>query len=123
MDIFTNEYPFKKYGRDYIWLFMLTISGGLTHYYFLVYRCLISAEFVLMLFIRKKYKDMCRYIVVMMVSALIYICLYPAALQHLFFKYRGRDAVHKFLKDSGIFKEALSMLPHLTVNCLKAHFL
>lgn len=108
--IAANEYPIKKYGRDYIFLFMLTISGGLTHYYFLVYQCLISAEFVLMLFIRKRYKDMCRYILVMAASALVCICLFPAALQHLFFKYRGRDAVHKFLKESGIFKEASSML-------------
>ena len=108
--ISVNEYPFKKYGRDYVSLFLLTISGGLTHYYFLVYQCLISAEFVLMLFIRKRYKDMCRYAAAMMASALIYICLYPVALQHLFFKYRGRDAVHKFLKESGIFNEVFAML-------------
>lgn len=108
--ISTKEYPFRKYGRDYILLFILTISGALTHYYFLVYQCLISALFVLMLFIWKRYKDMCRYGAVMMGSALIYICIYPASLQHLFFKYRGRDAVHKFLKESSLFKESLSML-------------
>lgn len=105
-----NEYPFRKYRKDYILLSMLTIAGGLTHYYFLIYQCLISAEFVLMLFIRKRYRDMFRYTAVMAASALIYICLYPASLQHLFFKYRGRDAVHKFLKESGLFDEALSML-------------
>ena len=105
-----NKFPFRKYWKDYILLSMLTIAGGLTHYYFLIYQCLISAEFVLMLFIRKRYRDMFRYSAAMIASALVYICLYPASLQHLFFKYRGRDAVHKFLKESGLFDEALSML-------------
>lgn len=104
-----EEYPLKKYWKTYVILALLTIAGVLTHYYFIIYQCLIAAALVLVLWYRKKYKDIFRYIAVMVICAFVYIGLYPAALTHLFFKYRGRDAVHKFLKESSILGEASSM--------------
>ena len=117
-----EEYPFKKYWKTYAILALLTIAGALTHYYFLIYQCLITAALVLALWYHKKFKDAFRYIAVMAGCALVYIGLYPAALTHLFFKYRGRDAVHKFLKESSIFGEASSMFSsynrQMFKNCL-----
>ncbi len=40
---------------------------------------------------------------------MIYLFLYPAVLNHVFFKYRGRDAVHKFLKGETLFGDVFSM--------------
>ena len=105
-----NGYSIKKYWKNYVLLAALTIAGSLTHYYFLICQCLIAAEFILALWLHKKYKDIYRYISVMAVSAVLYIAMYPAAINHLFLKYRGRDAVHKFLKESSLFKEAVSMM-------------
>lgn len=106
-----NDVPggVKKYLRDYLILMIITLLGALTQYYFLVYQCLIAAFFVIGLWIHKKYLDSFRYIGTMAVSGLIYICLYPAMLEHVFFKYRGREAVHKFLKEGTLFGDVISM--------------
>lgn len=104
-----TEYPFKKHLKEHSLLFALTLAGALTHYYFLVYQCLISALFAAALLYRKKYQCFRCYLVVMAGCAITYIALYPTAIYHILFKYRGRDAVHKFLKESSLFKEAYIM--------------
>lgn len=104
-----SAYPLKKHLREYGLLAVLTLAGALTHYYFLVYQFLISALFAAALFYRKKYQCIRCYLTVMAGCAVLYIALYPACIYHILFKYRGRDAVHKFLKESSLFKEAQTM--------------
>lgn len=105
-----HEYSVKKHWKTCLILSLLTISGALTHYYFLVYQFLISAFFIIALLYQKRYRNIGRYLAVMAGSAVIYLIMYPAAVYHILFKYRGRDAVHKFLKESSIFKEVSSVL-------------
>ncbi|MCM1088589.1 MAG: hypothetical protein NC419_10555, partial [Muribaculaceae bacterium] len=104
-----SEFSFKKYLNSFLILSLLTIAGALTHYYFLVYQALISALFIVALFLQKKYRGIRCYLAVMLGNAIIYIAIYPASINHIFFKYRGRDAVHKFLKESSLFGEVYSM--------------
>lgn len=106
----TNS-PFliRSHWKSYVVLSLLTICGAWTHYYFIIFQGLISCLFCIILWYQKKRSDMLRYIGCMAVSAAFYILLYPACLNHLFFKYRGRDAVHKFLKGSSLFGEVFSM--------------
>lgn len=104
-----DEYLIKKHWKEYICLSVITILGALTHYYFLIYQCLIAMLFVFFLWLKKKNKDIIRYIGVMAGSGMIYICLYPAVLNHIFFKYRGREAVHKFLKEGTLFGAVKAM--------------
>lgn len=100
---------FKKDWKKYILLGILTILGALTHYYFLTYQLIISAFFVLLLWRKHQVRQCIDYIITMIVSAILYCCLYPASLNHIFFKYRGRDAVHKFLKTSSLFGDVFDM--------------
>lgn len=99
----------KKDWKKYVLLGILTLLGSLTHYYFLVYQAMISALFVLVLWKKRHSRQYIDYIITMAASAVLYCCLYPAALNHIFFKYRGRDAVHKFLKATSLFNDALEM--------------
>ena len=104
-----NGISLKKDWKKYVLLCILTILGSLTHYYFFIYQAMISALFVLILWKKHHTRQCINYIVAMTVSAVFYCCLYPAALNHIFFKYRGRDAVHKFLKTTSLFNDALGM--------------
>lgn len=113
----------KEYFRDYLILMILTLLGALTHYYFLIYQCLIAAFFVIGLWIHKKYPDSFRYIGTMAVSGIIYLCLYPAMLEHVFFKYRGREAVHKFLKEGTLFGDVISMFSSFNEKLFKGWLL
>lgn len=105
----SEDFSIKRNWKKYGVLLFLTIIGGMTHYYFLVYQCLISALFVLACWQLKRYKDILRYVGIMICSAVIYVVLYPASLTHMFFKYRGQEAVHKFLKESTLADEVYSM--------------
>ena len=113
----------KRWWKKYIGLAVITILGALTHYYFLVYTCLVSGIYILILLIEKKYKKIFQYISTMIISAGIYIAIYPAVLNHLFFKYRGREAVHKFLKGGTLFGDVISMLHILDKQLFKGMFI
>lgn len=104
-----NIFSLKKYWKNYLILIFITILGAWSHYYFIIYQCLISFLFVLALIKQKKVHNTLSYIGSMFVGALLYIFLYPAAINHIFLKYRGRDAVHKFLKGSSLLNEIFSM--------------
>ena len=106
----SEEMSVKKIRKTYGSMMLLTVAGALTHYYFLVYLCLISVLFVFGLFIHKKYRDIFRFIGTMALSGIFYIIIWPASLEHLFFKYRGREAVYKFIKGSTLFGEVTAML-------------
>ncbi len=104
-----NGYPVKQHLKRYLALMLITILGALTHYYFLVYQCLIAAVYMFGLWLRKRYQDIFRYIGTMAASGFLYVCLYPAMLNHIFFKYRGREAMHKFLNEDTLFGNVISM--------------
>lgn len=104
------EFTLKKEWKKYLALGILTIIGALTHYYYLVYQAMISALFVLALWKKRKVHQSISYIITMVVSGAIYCCMYPAVFRHIFFKYEGRDAVHKFLKTTSLFGEGFKML-------------
>ena len=99
----------RSHLKSYMFLALLTFLGAWTHYYFIIYQCLLSFFFCAALLWQRKYSDVLRYSGTLAVSALIYVFLYPASLNHLFFKYRGRDAVHKLLKGSSLTGEVWEM--------------
>ncbi|MDE6963369.1 MAG: hypothetical protein K2P30_07060 [Lachnospiraceae bacterium] len=118
-----NEYSIKAHWKSCLLLILITVSGALTHYYFIVYQCLMSGIFVLGLLLLKQYKNSLRYMGVMVVSAVLSILIYPAMLSHIFFKYRGRDAVYKFLKGGTLFHDVKNMLDELNAQLFKGTLL
>ena len=77
----------------YISIFVVTFLGAMTHYYCIVYTVLSSAIYVVALLFQKKWKDAGGLCVVMMMSGIVSIAAFPAMLKHIFFGYRGEEAV------------------------------
>lgn len=74
-------------------LFWTVLLGFLTQYYFCI---LVFIIFILMLirFIQKKeYKMLRKYIIIHIVTAIVGIILFPAAIYHIFFSYRGVNLI------------------------------
>ena len=74
-------------------LFWTVLLGFLTQYYFCI---LVFIIFILMLirFIQKKeYKMLKKYVVIHVVTAIVGIILFPAAIYHIFFSYRGVNLI------------------------------
>lgn len=112
----------KKEWKQYLILAALTLVGALTHYYFLVYQAMIAALYIIVLWKKKKIRQIIDYVITMALSGILYCLMYPAVFTHIFFKYEGRDAVHKFLKTTSLFGEGIEMLKSFNSSMFKGFF-
>lgn len=80
----TEIFSLHKYWKNYLILIIISILGAWSHYYFIIYQCLISSLFILALIHQRKIHNAFSYIGSLIVSALLYIIIYPAALNHIF---------------------------------------
>lgn len=70
-------------------LFFTVLLGFLTQYYFCVFAILIFVLMCIRMIYKKEYKTLRRYIVIHVVTAIVGLILFPAAIKHIFFSYRG----------------------------------
>lgn len=70
-------------------LFFTVLLGFLTQYYFCVFAILIFVLMCIRMIYKKEYKILRRYIVIHVVTAIVGLILFPAAIKHIFFSYRG----------------------------------
>lgn len=99
-------------------LYIVTVIGLLTHYYFWVYICFFSIFFVLYLLIQKKFSIICKYIIIMFLSVISMSLIFPKWLSNIFSKgSKGDTSINKIFDLSSIkdeclaaFKESLSSI-------------
>ncbi len=72
------------------WKLCFTVLlGFLTQYYFCIFAILIFVLMCIRMIYKKEYKTLRRYIVIHVVTAIVGLILFPAAIKHIFFSYRG----------------------------------
>ena len=71
---------------------LVLLMGGLTHYYFFIYVFGVYVYVLIKHIRRKEYKFLVKYTVTLAISAIIYLLIFPYAINHIFFGYRGIDA-------------------------------
>ena len=113
----------EKSWKPCLALAVITLAGAMTHYYFLIYQCLIAGIFVIGLWTKKRYRAIWFYVSTMVVTGITYVLLYPASINHLFLRYRGREAVHKFLKETTLFGDAIAMFKSFNFQLFKGSLL
>ena len=65
------------------------IFGGLTHYYFFIYAFVLYLIYTVKCIKQKNYKNLMIYNIGIFISSVIYILIFPYAISHIFFSYRG----------------------------------
>ena len=65
------------------------IFGGLTHYYFFIYAFVLYLIYTVKCIKQKNYKNLMIYNIGIFISSVIYILIFPYAISHIFFGYRG----------------------------------
>ena len=97
------EYGKIKKGRFLLSIAVVNILGMLTQYYFAI----ICFEFAVIYILFSGYKiikkqntigNLLQYIIVNIVSAGIYLLIWPASIEHVFFGYRGQEAFENISK-------------------------
>lgn len=85
--IIKNKYTVTK--KHLISLFIISILGFLTQYFFAIYAAIASLIMVVLFIINKKYKDCFKYIGTLILAAIIGIAIFPFSIDHLFNSDRG----------------------------------
>lgn len=75
------------------------IVGGLTHYYFFIYAFVLYLIYTIKCIKQKKYKNLMIYNTGIFIAAIIYIAIFPYAILHIFFSYRGVNVEVNILKN------------------------
>lgn len=86
-------YRTKNFKRNMAFIFPITVLGALTHHYFLAFAGLVSACYCFYYLFTKQIKRMFMYAVLMLLSVGTSILIFPATINHLFFR---RGNVLKF---------------------------
>ena len=83
----------KQNWKFYVSICMTTILGALTHYYFIVYAFFLACTYGIYLLHYRRYKEAFGFCVSMGAAAGIAIGIFPAMIQHMFYGYRGTEAI------------------------------
>ncbi|RDU24436.1 glycosyltransferase family 39 protein [Anaerosacchariphilus polymeriproducens] len=100
--------------RFYLLLYGITVLGVMTQYYFLIFMFFLSAAFCILLMYQKRWKEFAGYVLSMAAAGVSCIVIFPSMLNHIFFGYRGTEAITNVKNTSGILNELVQMIA--TVN-------
>ena len=93
-DIFLKLYKKESIRKkDLVLLGVSLIIGGLTQYYFFIY---VMGTFLVLIYKSiktKEYTYLKKYTITAIISAIIYLLIFPFAINHVFFGYRGPGAI------------------------------
>ncbi len=93
----------KNYGKDLkikdlCVMSIAIIIGSLTHYYYLVFLFILFILYMIKFIKDKNISNMIKYLVTMIISAIISLLIFPYSFVHMFMGYRGTGAVSALSK-------------------------
>ena len=92
----------KLSGTTVCSLFLVTLLGILTQYYFLIFCFFICGIFACCLLLSRQWKDLLKYIVAEFGAIAVSILYFPAMLTHIFSGYRGKEALQNLADGENI---------------------
>lgn len=83
----------------YVVIFISTIFGALTHYYFLIFAFFYSLFFCIFNIFHRKYKICMTYIATILLGYICTFFIWPTMYKHIFFSSRGKEAFGNVMHD------------------------
>lgn len=99
--LFMKQLDKKADARFYGMIYLVTTAGALTHYYVIVYAVFLSFVYGIYLLWNKRIKEVVLFCVTMALAGGTSLAIFPAMIQHIFFGYRGTEAIGNFVTVSG----------------------
>lgn len=84
--------------KDLCIMSIFIILGSLTHYYYLVFLFILYIMYMAKFIKHKNVKNAIKYTVMMAISAIISLCIFPYSFVHMFMGYRGQEAISSLEK-------------------------
>lgn len=104
--------------RDLIPIGVTVLLAALTHYYNVIYIAIIYILYVIRYSKNKQYKNIIKYTITMAIAALIFLVIFPYAIQHIFMGYRGEGVLSSFLDVKQMIVNLCSYIWIANVNIL-----
>lgn len=95
--LFAKQVDEKQNFKFYGFIYLVTVASALTHYYVIVYAFLVSCVYGIYLLWNKRIKETLLFCVTMALAAGTSIAVFPAMIQHMFFEYRGTEAIDNLI--------------------------
>lgn len=105
--LYTNN---KSNYKIYLSIYIVSLLGIMTQYYFLIGAFFISAVIFLLLMIRKSWNQLIRFSLSMFGSILSAVVLFPPIIDHILFSNRGKQAVDNLSSDSASLNSYLEII-------------
>lgn len=103
----------------YIQLGIITVLGAITHYHFLIFAFFEALFYCISKMAKKDKSNVWKYILVMGISAVISVLIFPPMIRDIFFGYRGTEAFSNLIKGDG-YMYTLSSIWNMIDNRLLA---
>lgn len=115
-------YLFLKLYREgvskklFILLYITTVLAALTHYYCIVYIVLLSLVLGILLLVKKEWKSCIQFCLLMMAAAGTAILIFPSMMKHLFFGYRGEEAIQNLKSGQGYLDRIKAFFGYINIQ-------
>lgn len=93
----------KKRAVLYLLVFLTTVAGTLTQYYFLIYLFFIALCTSLILFFAKRYRDLLLFFLTMAAAGTAAYLIFPQMIFHIFKGYRGKQSFENLVTLGNVF--------------------
>lgn len=102
----------------YIMLCALTVTGALTHYYFLIFALFSGIFYCIYGLCKRKYSEVIKYIITMAAAAALSLLIFPYMFDHIFYGYQGQTAFDNIFFLTDYMKRIMGMCIHLVRQLL-----
>ncbi len=110
--------------KFYLSLFLVSVAGALTHYYFLVFTFFICALFVFLLVYRKRFKELFIYIGTYILTITSVVVIFPSVYNHIFGGgSRGEESIENFTNADGYLQSAKGFWKIISNNLFGGYLL
>lgn len=94
-------YGKKRKNTFYVVLYLISLGGAMTHYYFLIYLFFICCVWGIFLLLEKNFREVLKFIFTMALSGVTAIAVFPPMIQQILEGHRGTEAVSN-LKNTSV---------------------
>lgn len=82
--------------KQLILIGIVTLIASLTHYYNVIYIGVLYLIFIIKYIKNKQYKNIIKYTITMIISAILSLIIFPYSINHIFMGYRGQGVLESF---------------------------
>ena len=92
---------------------IIVLLGTLTHYYYLLYLIVLYIIFFIKYIRTKQTKQLLYYTLTLIIAGTVSLIIFPYMIQHIFYGYRGQEAIGNLKNTSGIWDGILSQIKNV----------